>query len=175
MTMFSTEIGTTWVRAGLVAVSSVVMLFGIIGYIRIAGLRSFSKMSAFDFAVTLSIGSILGAVSLSSSSLADGLVAVGILLGCQVLIARLRRAGPARVLDNEPVVLMHRGGVLDEGNMHRTRITRDDLIAKLREANVGSLQDVDAVVLETTGDITVMHGHGGISEELLSGVRRPRD
>ena len=42
--------------------------------------------------------------------------------------------------------------------MRHARITRDDLYAKLREANVTSFDQVHAVIAETTGDISVLHG-----------------
>lgn len=68
--------------------------------------------------------------------------------------------------------------------MHRTGLTpprppvavppaKNDVYAKLREANVLSLDQVRCVVLETTGDISVMHGDPDgppISGELLQGV-----
>ena len=55
--------------------------------------------------------------------------------------------------------------------MRARRVEEDDLIAKLREANVCDLSDVRAVVLETTGDITVLHG-SRLQERLLNGVQR---
>src|SRR5690606_30658812 len=39
--VISVEITSTWSRVGLVVVSSVAMLLGIVAYVRIAGLRSF--------------------------------------------------------------------------------------------------------------------------------------
>ncbi|MDX1691666.1 MAG: DUF421 domain-containing protein, partial [Acidimicrobiia bacterium] len=84
--MPAVEIASSWSRIGLVALSSVAMLAGIVAYVRIVGLRSFSKMASFDFAVTVAIGSLLGSVAMSGSSLADGLVAVGSLLVAQALV-----------------------------------------------------------------------------------------
>lgn len=169
--MFDIEIGTTWGRAGLVAVSSVAMLFGIIAYIRIIGLRSFSKMSTFDFAVTVAIGSLLGTVALSASSLADGLIAVGVLLATQALVAWGRFYGLGRFVDNEPVVLVANGRFLED-NMRATRVSASDIRAKLREANIADLSEVKAVILETTGDVSVIHGKDGpMDPELLEDVR----
>lgn len=59
--------------------------------------------------------------------------------------------------------------------MQEARITRADLLAKLREANVPRLDQVRAVVMETTGDVSVLHAgsedRGILDEELLDGVR----
>ena len=108
--MFETEITTSWSNVAYVVVSAAAMLAGIIIYVRLAGLRSFSKMSSFDFAVTVVYGSLLAGTTMSRSSLIDGLVAAGGLLALQVLIAlgRSRRSWAA-IVDNEPVVLMRNG------------------------------------------------------------------
>jgi uncharacterized membrane protein YcaP (DUF421 family) len=54
--------------------------------------------------------------------------------------------------------LMKDGVFLDE-NLEVTRVTRDDIYAKLREANALRLSEVRAVILEATGDISVLHGN----------------
>lgn len=168
--MISVEITSTWSRVGLVAVSSVAMLVGIIAYVRMAGLRSFSKMSAFDFAVTVAMGSLLASVTLSGSSLVDGLTAAAALLGAQVVIALLRsRLGLGSLVDNEPLLLMVGPDMLED-NLRRARISPDDLRAKLREANVRTYDDVRYVVFETTGDVNVVHGKGPLDPDLLHGV-----
>jgi uncharacterized membrane protein YcaP (DUF421 family) len=48
-------------------------------------------------------------------------------------------------------------------------VTPADVRASLRQANVLDPADVKAVVLETTGDISVVHGPD-LSEALLEGV-----
>lgn len=54
--------------------------------------------------------------------------------------------------------------------LRRSRVSIDDVKAKLREANVLRYDQVQAVVLETTGDISVLHGDGRVDLDLLSGV-----
>ncbi len=169
--MISRELTSSWSNIGLVVLSSGAMLFGIIAYTRAAGLRTFSKMSAFDFVITVAFGSLLASVTLSGSSLVEGLVAAGTLLGLQVLIALGRRHSLARVVDNTPLLLVDDGEVLEQ-NLRRARVTRDDLRACLRAANVCDLQQVQAVVFETTGDISVLHGTTEPSTEVMADVRR---
>ncbi len=97
---------------------------------------------------------------------------MALLFVVQYSTARLRRVSPtfSRVVQNEPVVLMRDGQILEEA-LAETRVARGDLIAKLREANVLDLSEVRAVVLETTGDISVLHGQKSV-DELLQGTRR---
>lgn len=170
--MFDQEIASTWSRLALVVVSSTAMLIGVIVYVRMAGLRSFSKMSSFDFAVTVAYGSLLAGTATSGSSLLDGLVAAAVLLGCQFLIALGRsRSRLGALVDNEPVLLMLDGRFVEE-NLLKSRVTKDDVRAKLREANVLDRDEVRAVVLETTGDVSVLHGTRDLDADLLSDVRR---
>lgn len=61
-----------------------------------------------------------------------------------------------------------------EGSLRKARMTVEDLRGKLREANVLERAEVRAVVLETTGDVSVLHGGSGrdVDGWLLEGVRR---
>ena len=77
------------------------------------------------------------------------------------------------ISDNEPIVLMAGDRILRD-NLDKTRVTENDLWGKLREANVLDPSEVRAVVLETTGDISVLHGEAGgqaLHPCLLRGVR----
>ena len=57
-------------------------------------------------------------------------------------------------------------------NLLIAKITKEDLKAKLREANVLDYSEVQAVVFEATGDISVLHGDKKIHDELLEGIRK---
>jgi uncharacterized membrane protein YcaP (DUF421 family) len=73
-------------------------------------------------------------------------------------------------LDNSPLVLVADGRVLT-GNLDHARVSDAELWSQLRLHGVQRLEQVRAVVLETTGDISVLTGDGGFDAELLSGVR----
>ena len=148
------------------------LLATVIALTRLVGLRSFSKMSAYDFAITVAFGSLMAAVVVNPSlSLGEGMLGFAALFGAQWIVGEARTRLPAvqKPLDNEPLLLMREGEFLEE-NMSRARVTRADLRAKLREANVLRLSEVRAVVFETTGDISVLHGEGRVEDALLDGV-----
>lgn len=151
-------------------------LVWVVGVVRIVGLRSFSKMTAFDFVITVAIGSLLAGAAQATSwpAFLQPTLAIAALLLVQALIARLRSRAPeveAR-LQNQPQLLM-RDGVMLQDALDRARVTEGDLRSKLREANVTDLSQVRAVVLEATGDVSVLHGPE-LSEALLQGVARNR-
>lgn len=133
----------------------------IIAVVRLVGLRSFSKMAAFDFVVTVAVGSLLANAASASEwqAFLQSTGAMAALLAAQALIAIGRRRWQwfSRAMENRPLLLM-RDGKLDRDAMAKARISEADIRAKLREANALRLAEVRAVVLETTGDISVLHG-----------------
>ena len=169
---------TTWVSApwstlGWVALSTLVAYAAMIGYTRLTGLRSFAKMSAFDFAATIAIGSMAASMALQSSvTLATGAVGLGTLFGLQALVAFLRTRSDAfeEGVDNSPLLLMAGPEILHD-NLRLGNVSLDDLRGKLREAGVVRRDQVLAVVLETTGDISVLTGHDRAEAWLFDGVR----
>jgi uncharacterized membrane protein YcaP (DUF421 family) len=161
----------------LVLASTVGIYAALVGLTRIAGLRSFSKMSSFDFAITVAVGSLVATVLVAEDPpLLQGVVALASLYAVQMALAILRyRTGwVPSLVDNEPLLLMEGTEVLDD-NLRQASVTAGDLRAKLREANVVSLDQVEAVVMETTGDISVLHAPPegpSLDSQLLAGVRR---
>ncbi|PQJ36501.1 hypothetical protein BSZ35_14220 [Salinibacter sp. 10B] len=91
-------------------------------------------------------------------TLLEGAVALGTLFGLQFVVGNLRKRlpGVTGLLDNTPLLLMNGSTVLS-GNLRRANMTEADLRAKLREANVTQLEQVRAVVMESTGDVSVLH------------------
>jgi len=140
-------------------------------FVRMAGLRAFSKMSSYDFAVTVSFGSVLAATVVApDTTLIQGILAMAALFSVQWIIGyfRSRSEMVEGWADNYPILLMRDGEVIEE-NLVRSRVTMGDLRAKLREANVMHFSEVRAVVLETTGDVSVLHGDD-LEDRLLEGV-----
>ena len=139
--------------------------------VRINGLRSFSKMTNFDFVMTVAVGSLLASASQTTTweAFLQAMVAMAALFIVQSVSARLRSDKIEAIMQNTPVILMRNGEIID-GALEETRVARSDLLAKLREANVLDLNEVRAVVLETTGDISVLHGEH-CSEALLKGTK----
>lgn len=169
----ATWIGSSWQALGWIMLSTAAVYAVVIGFTRVAGLRSFAKMSAFDFAATIAVGSIAASTAiLDTVSLAAGAVALGTLYLLQAVVARLRvgsRSVQQRV-DNSPLVLMAGSEVLHD-HLRLGQVTVDDLRAKLREAGVRDRSEVRVVVLETTGDISVVAGPDPVETWLLEGVR----
>jgi len=157
-----------------ICLSTLGIYVAVILFTRIFGKRSLSKMSSFDFAMTVAVGSLIATTALSASvSLIDGIVGVFMIYFFQLAAAFFRRYKPFRkAIDNSPLLLMT-GSKIIESNLSKARLTEGDLRSKLREANVMDLSEVRAVVFETTGDIVVLHSANPerkLSEWLLKDV-----
>jgi len=148
-----------WTEAPMVMLSGVATYAAILIYTRIVGLRSLSKMSAADFAMTVAVGSLFAStISSPKPALVLGLFALAMLYLGQWLVAWLRRrsAQVSKWVDNQPLLLMSGREILDD-NLKRANVTRCDLFGKLREANALNYDEVLAVVFEATGDVSVLH------------------
>ncbi len=149
---------TSWKSVGLISLSALGIYLAVILLTRICGKRSFSKMSSFDFAMTVAVGSIIATTILSSSvRLIDGLVGLIAVYALQIIVAFARRNKyVTKIVDNSPLLLMD-GDKIIASNLRKARVSEGDLRSKLREANVTKLSQIKAVVFETTGDISVLH------------------
>ena len=85
-------------------------------FTRLAGKRSFSKMSSFDFAMTVAIGSVIATTILSKSvSLLQGAVGLAAVYLLQISVAMLRRFSIVqKLIDNQPMLLMDGEEILHE-------------------------------------------------------------
>ena len=132
--------------------------FCLILFTRIAGLRSFSKLSSYDFAMTIGIGSILASTVLSkSTSLLQGLFAVSMLFILQALVSLVRRKiKPIKaLLDNQPIILMANGEYFWD-NLKEANLSTSDVQEVLRKNGIKSKSEVFAVIMETTADMSVI-------------------
>ena len=162
----------------IIVISVFVIFTVLIILTRIAGLRTFAKMTSFDFATTIAIGSILASISINpKTSIGNGMVALAAIILFQVLFAIIQRFSDSfrKIATNEPVLLMSDGKILYD-NLRKTNLHESELIAKLREANVLQFSEVRAAVLESTGDVSVLHTNDDIKLEsrLLDFIDHPK-
>lgn len=132
--------------------------FGLIVSLRISGKRTLSKWNAFDFIVTIALGSTLASAFLSKTvAVAEGLLALVALIGLQFIITWLtvRFKAVRNIVKSEPTLLFDRGLFLEPAMLHQ-RVTHSEVRAAVRAAGCGALEDVSAVVLETDGSFSVI-------------------
>ena len=141
---------------GLVAYPLLVLM------LRVSGKRTLAKFNAFDFVVTVALGSTLSSLLLDDSiPLAEGVVALALLIALQYVVALLSVHSDAvrRATRSEPTLLLRSGRYLDDA-MRRERVTRDAVRSAVRASGVDDVASVDAVVLESNGELSVVRSGG---------------
>lgn len=144
-------------------------------FLRISGKRTLSKMNAFDLVVTVALGSTLATVLLSKDvALADGALAFALLIGLQFVVtwSSVRARWVRQLVTGEPMMLVHRGVFLNAA-LRRARVTEDEVLAAVRASGFVSLNDAEAVVLETDGSFSVIGRSSGEDRSSLDGVQGP--
>lgn len=169
--MLLEQLGASWATLAAMVVSGLALYAAVILLTRLAGVRSLAKMSSFDFAATVAVGSTLAGTLVGSAALLTGVLALALLFALQYLVAQLRWRNLLQgALDNSPLLLMAGPRVLED-NLRHARVSREELWSQLRLAGVHRLDQVHAVVMETTGDVSVLRTGEGLDPELLEGVR----
>ncbi len=126
--------------------------------LRISGKRTLSKMNAFDFIITVALGSSLATVALNKAvPLADGALAFALFIFLQYLITWLsvRIKWVKNLVTSQPVLLLYKGELIKE-TVQKERITIEEIHLSAREKGFQKLKDIDLMILETTGEITVV-------------------
>ena len=156
---------TSWSSLGRIALAAVLGYGVLLLFLRVSGKRSLAKMNVFDFVFVVAVGSVLASTITSSTmSLADGLVALGVLVATQNLFAWLtaRSERLNEVINGEPSLLVHRGRILWDV-VRAQQVTEEEILAAARQSGARSLGNVDAMVLETDGSFSVLQRRDGRS------------
>jgi uncharacterized membrane protein YcaP (DUF421 family) len=150
----------SWYDLARILVVGTAAYIGLVLVLRLGGKRTLSKMTAFDLVVTVALGSTLATVLLTGDvSLSEGMAAMALLALLQFLVAyaSLHSRRFRALIKAEPAMLYFRGDFID--SMMRTeRITPDDIRAAMRQQGFADMADVEAVVLETDGSLSVIAG-----------------
>lgn len=163
----------SWSSIVRTVVITVLAYVSLIVLLRGSGKRTLSKMNAFDFIVTIALGSTLATVILSKNvALIDGLLAFSLLIFLQFVITYLsaRYHTVSNLVKSTPALLVYNGKMLTE-NMKHERIATDEIYATVRRNGLSALDDVSAIVLETDGSMTVIKKVDNWASETMQKVK----
>lgn len=166
----------SWHGLSRVLILAPCLYLGLILMLRVSGKRTLSKMNAFDLVVTIALGSILAStITTKSVAMAEGMLSLAVLIGLQFVIAwgsvRSRRLG--RLVKSTPAMVFYEGAFLESAMRHE-RLTANEVIAAIRASGVGSIDRVRAVVLETSGDMSVIRAtEASTDDRLFRDIRMP--
>jgi len=139
--------------------------FTLFFFIRIAGKRTLSKLTAFDFVVTITLGSTLSSMMLGKTPLVEGSLVLALMIVLQYLFAFTARKSKTmeKLINSKPVLLYYEGNFLED-EMLREAVTKEEIYAAVRKFRIYNLDEVRAVVMEINGELTVVKGKEASNE-----------
>lgn len=158
------------------SLSYIILLF----LLRLSGKRTLAQMSGFDFVITVAIGSSFGRlITASEVSLAESTTAFLLLLTLQVVFGYLdsRFGWFSRIVKSQPTLLFYKGSFLEESIRH-CRVNKDEILGVVRQQGIESLDEVEAIVLETSGGWSVVKKGNdfiGIEKSALRPLKQARE
>ena len=165
---------SSWSGVFGILLVGILAYFALVLFLRVAGNRTLSKLNVFDLVVTVSLGSTLATVVISKDvPLADGAMAFFVLIALQFIVTwtNVRVKWVRKLVTGEPILLLHQGRMLDPALL-KARVAEDEVFVALRMAGMSTLDQAEAVVLETDGSLTVIGKERGSGASTLDGVRR---
>jgi uncharacterized membrane protein YcaP (DUF421 family) len=132
---------------------------GLLVIFRFAGRRTLAQMTPFDLVLALIISETLQQAMVGNdASVVNALLLVLTLVGTATVmsILKIKSTRLERLIDGLPVIAIEKGK-LHEDRMNAMRVDTDDIMAAARELQaVEKLEDIDHVIVETSGKITVI-------------------
>ena len=158
----------------IAAKTALIYLFLIVG-LRLLGKRELGQMSVYDLVLIVVISnSVQNAMVGSDTSLGGGLVAAFVLLVINRLLTWLmvKNSHLAALIQGDPVLIVRDGQLLEQP-MRKAGITRDNVLAAMREHGIDSLDDVQMAVLEPDGIISIVPSQSKVhhSQRHFRGLR----
>lgn len=158
-------------RIPVVVLSAVGVYLAFLVLVRLFGSRILTAWSTFDAVVIVMFGAVAGRVIIGHPpTLAAGLIGLVTLMVMEALFGAVRRVRSARrVLTASPEVIVAHGERVEDA-MRRQHVTPADLASALRRAGVTRVGQVQCVIVEPTGALSVLREGEVIDPELLDGV-----
>jgi uncharacterized membrane protein YcaP (DUF421 family) len=132
--------------------------FSLLLTLRASGPRTLARTNIFDFIVSVAIGSVFGRILTAKEvALVEACVAFALLALLQYVVSwlRLRSKAFAAAVDGSPS-LLYFGGAYSRSAMRAARIGESDLEEAVRVKGLGSLEEVEAIILEAGGAISII-------------------
>lgn len=161
-----------WSGIGRVLIVAIVAYTALIILLQWFGKRTLATMTAFDFIVTVAIGSILANILLSKNTVVvEGMTAFVVLTGMQYVISSFssRSKQFEDFVKSGPRLLLYRGQFLTDA-MHAERITEADVLFAIRQRGKASVEDIEAVILEANGSVSVVPKTDELTGSALTNV-----
>ena len=130
----------------------------LIGAIRLMGKRQIGELELSEFVITMLL-SELAAMPIADNSIpvTFSVVPIIILVSLEGIVSliSIKSRSMKKIIGGAPSILVCKG-VISKKEMERVRISLDELLCQLRLKNIFDIADVQYVILEENGQISVI-------------------
>ncbi|QSW88392.1 DUF421 domain-containing protein [Flavobacterium endoglycinae] len=146
-----------WQSIGHVAITTIAAFIALFLFVRISGKRTLAKLNAFDFVVSIALGSTLSDIMLGTIPFLEGLIVLFLIIFLQYFFALLARTSSRmeRIINTVPRPVFADNEFFEK-TMAREAITKEEIYAAIRSAGIDQIKDVKAVVMELNGTMSVI-------------------
>ena len=141
-----------------IILSTSAVFFFIMIVFRIFGKTELAQLSITDLVFVLLISNaVQNAMVGPDTSLLGGLVAASVLFFINMVLKRIKYRFPIfkKFMEGEPIILVYKG-VINKANCRKVGITEDEILETIREHGSDSVDEVNSVILEADGNISVV-------------------
>ena len=135
---------------------------GIVILLRVSGKRTLASMNAFDFIITIAMGSAFGRILTAHKvSIAETFTTFLLLVGLQYVLSyiEVRSSVFSKLITSRPTLLFYNGNFLEK-EMLKEKVRKKDLLGAVRKKRFSSMLEVEAIILETDGTFSVIKKSG---------------
>lgn len=145
-----------WHPAAYAALKALALFVAATIAFRLTERRTIAEFSPFDWITAVAVGAIVGRTATAAdTSWLTGTAALLAVIAAHAVVARLRFIPWMRRLVDPPVRVLIRDGEVHQPNLRRSRITRADLDAVLREHGYVDPADVHLALYESKGAVSI--------------------
>ncbi|OXT02020.1 hypothetical protein B7H23_03555 [Notoacmeibacter marinus] len=149
-----------------ILISAIIGFAWLIFLLRLAGKRTVAKFNMYDMILTFTVGSILASmIVLKDVTVVEGCLAMAVVVAIDWLLsqAALKSEWVRELLKSPPVVLV-RKGEMQRDNMRKEQMVEEEIDMLLRQNDVADLSEVEALTIESAGDVAVIKRRDGVDE-----------
>jgi uncharacterized membrane protein YcaP (DUF421 family) len=168
-----------WKSIGHVALATIIAFITLFFFVRISGKRTLAKLNAFDFVVTVALGSTLSYMMLAMVPLTEGALVLLLIITLQYIFAWTARSSKKmeKLINAVPRLIFYNGEFIEEA-MAQEAITKGEIYSTIRNSGIDQIDEVKAVVMELNGQITVVkksNRHGSSSLDDIEHLKNALD
>ncbi len=150
------QLADGWRPAAYAALKALALFLTAAAAIRFTERRTIAEFSPFDWIAAVAAGAIVGRTATAAhTSWLTGTAALLTVIASHAIVARLRFIPWMRRRVDPPVRVLVRDGQVHQPNLKRSRITRADLDAVLREHGYLNPADVRLALYESNGTVSI--------------------